>query len=124
MSENVAILGASDKQDRYSHKALVQLRDHGHRPIPIHPHLKEVEGYEVLPDLKALIDKKIKVDTVTMYVNPAVSSKVTNELLSLRPRRVIFNPGSENPELAKSLKQAGIEVVEGCTLVMLSIGNF
>ena len=121
MAEKVAILGASDKPERYAHMAFVMLKEHGHTPLPIHPNLKSVDGVSVTPSLK---DIKSPVDTLTMYVNPSISTKMKADILALKPKRVIFNPGSENPELVVALKKAGIHTVHACTLVLLRTGQF
>ncbi len=112
----VAVLGASPKEDRFSYKAVHLLKEHGHQPIPIHPAGHTVDG---VPGLKSLDDIKEPVDTLTMYVGPDISDKELDKILRLKPRRVIFNPGSENEQLAQKLEAAGIEVVRACTLVML-----
>jgi uncharacterized protein len=65
-----------------------------------------------------------KIDTVTMYVNPAISNKYKDDLIAVRPKRVIFNPGSENTPLATALKESGIEVENACTLVLLRSGQY
>ncbi|MGE3262078.1 MAG: CoA-binding protein [Bacteriovoracia bacterium] len=117
----VAILGASDNPSRYAHMAFRMLKDYGHEPIPVSPKLKNLEGVPVFATLK---DVPRPVDTLTMYVGPAISAKLQPEILALKPRRVIFNPGSENPELMAALEKAGIHVVEGCTLVLLRTNQF
>ena len=121
MKQKVAILGASDDPDRYSFKAFEMLKEYGHTPLPISPKLTELEGVSVV---KNLSDIKTSVDTLTMYVNPKISSGLKEEILKLKPRRVIFNPGSENSDLEKSLEAAGIHVVEACTLVLLRTNQF
>ena len=117
----VAVLGASNKADRYSYKALKMLQEHGHEPLPIHPKLKEIEGATVYCNLTA-IDKEVH--TLTMYVGPARSATMVDDILALGAKRVIFNPGTENSELQDKLRQHGVEVLEACTLVMLSTGTF
>jgi uncharacterized protein len=118
----VVVLGASSDESRYSHMAMVNLREHGWPRIPVHPRETVVDGEKVLPNLDALHGQSIH--TVTMYVNPALSDKMAESLLELKPQRVIFNPGSENPRLENMLRAQGIEVVEGCTLVMLRTKQF
>ena len=118
---NVAILGASNKPERYSHKAVVLLAEKGHTVFPVHPALPEMDGHLVF---KRLADIPEPVDTVTMYVGPALSAGMAEEILAAKPRRIIFNPGAENPELEAPLAAAGIEVVRACTLVMLRTGQF
>ena len=115
------IIGASDKPDRYANKAMHMLEKHGHAVILVHPNLKTIEGKPVLPSPKAVHEQ---VDTITMYVNPSISDAMENALKTIKPRRVIFNPGTENPRLARSLRAEGIEVEEACTLVLLQTGQF
>ncbi|PWB73135.1 CoA-binding protein [candidate division GN15 bacterium] len=112
----VAVLGASPKEDRYSFKAVKMLKEYGHRPIPVHPAGHTVDG---TPGLKSLDEIREPVDTLTMYVGADISDCELERILRLKPRRVIFNPGAENEPLAEKLEAAGIEVVRGCTLVML-----
>ena len=118
---NVAILGASNKPDRYSHKALVLLAEKGHAVFPVHPALPEIDGR---PVFKRLADITEPVHTVTMYVSAAHSAGLADALLAAKPARVIFNPGTENPELEDRLSAAGVEVVRACTLVLLRTGQF
>lgn len=120
-TERVVIVGASDNPGRYSHKALLLLSRHGHEVVPVHPLLAEIEGIKVASDLSAITGK---VDTVTMYVGPAISSGMRDKLIALKPRRVIFNPGAENATLVEALAEVGIVCVEACTLVLLTTGQF
>jgi predicted CoA-binding protein len=120
-SQRVVIVGASDKPDRYAHKAQLLLSQHGHEVVPVHPRLENIEGVPVVADLSQVTGA---VDTVTMYVGAAISQGLGDKLISVKPKRVIFNPGAENAELEEKLSQAGIEVEEACTLVMLRTGQF
>ena len=122
--EVVAVLGASSDTTRYSYKAIQMLKEYGHLPVPIHPRETEVLGYKVVPDIKELVKQGQQIDTLTMYVNPALSTKYQQDIIDLKPKRVIFNPGSENPGLAKILTDNGILVEEACTLVLLRTGQF
>jgi predicted CoA-binding protein len=117
----VAVLGASPKPDRFSFKAVRMLKEHGFKPIPVHPAGLAVDG---VPGVKSLDEIKDTIDTLTMYVNSNISNEQTELILKIHPRRVIFNPGAENEELTKKLEDAGIEVVRHCTLVMLSVGLY
>lgn len=119
--ERVVIVGASDNPARYSHRALLLLRKHGHEVVPVHPKLAEIEGVPVVAALDLISGS---VDTVTMYVGPAISAGLQEKLVALRPRRVIFNPGAENAALAAALQKAGIACEEACTLVLLTTGQF
>ena len=120
-SRTVVILGASLKQERYANKAQRLLIKHGYKVIPVHPVQKEIEGVPVVRNLAEIAEK---VDTVTMYLNPQVSSGLTEELIALKPRRVIFNPGTESSDLEESLGKNGMLIVRACTLVLLQTGQF
>lgn len=118
---NVAILGASNKPERYSHQAVVLLAQKGHPVFPINPALPEIDGHRVY---KSLADVPVPLHTVTLYVSPALSTGMAAALIAANPARVIFNPGTENPELEEKLAAAGIETVRACTLVLLRTGQF
>jgi predicted CoA-binding protein len=122
--EVVAVLGASSDTTRYSYKAIQMLKEYGHIPVPIHPRETEVLGYKVVPDIRTLVKQGKKIDTLTMYVNPALSTKYQQDIIDLKPKRVIFNPGSENPGLEKALAENGILVEDACTLVLLRTNQF
>ena len=110
-----AILGASNKPERYSHRALLMLRDHDHEVIPVHPNLREIEGIPVTASLSQISGK---VDTLTLYLRPELSAPLAPEIIELAPRRVIFNPGTESTELEQHLTAAGIATENACTLVL------
>lgn len=118
----VAILGASQNPDRYSYKAFRMLQDYGHSVVPIHPALDEIEKTPVKHKLSEIEEGSI--DTLTVYVNPEISSTLRGDIFKLRPSRVIFNPGSENTQLMNELREKGIRVVEACTLVLLRTRQF
>lgn len=119
--EKVVILGASDRPDRYAYKAFKMLQEYGHQPIPVHPQLTSVEGVSVVSELKDISES---FDTLTLYVNPKISEALSDQILQSGAKRVIFNPGTENQKLEEQLRANNIEVVEGCTLVMLRTGQF
>lgn len=121
MSQRVVIVGASDKPERYAHKAMRSLIQHGHEVVLVHPRLTTIEE---IPVHSSVSEATGPVDTVTLYVGPASSSQIAADLLTLRPGRVIFNPGAENPKLAQRLRQAGIATEDACTLVLLATGTF
>ena len=118
---NVAVIGASNKPDRYSYQAVMLLKEKGHHVYPVHPRIKDIEGMTVYPSLK---DIKDSIDTISMYVAADVSNGMEQELVAKSPRRIIFNPGAENPELATKLENQGIQPVNACTLVMLRTNQF
>ena len=119
--ERVIILGASNKPERYAHRAQTMLTKHGHSVVLINPGLKEIDG---LPVMASLSEVTGEVDTVTVYVNQVISGAAAEQLLALKPKRVIFNPGTENEELAAKLTAAGISAVQACTLVLLTTNQF
>lgn len=120
-AQTVAVLGASANPDRYSNMAVRRLREAGHRVIPVNPALEQIEG---LPVAKSLGDIRESIDTLTLYVGPQRLAPLTDEILRLAPKRVIFNPGTESPDLATALDKANIPHLEACTLVMLQTGQF
>jgi predicted CoA-binding protein len=117
----VAVIGASRKPERYSNRALGMLASHGHSPIPVSKFGDAILGYTGYASLTAVPGP---IDTVTLYLSPEKQPPVIQDILTVRPRRVIFNPGAENPEAAAALARDGIEVVEACTLVLLVTGQF
>lgn len=119
--ERVVVLGASPKLDRYSNKAVKLLLEHGYSVVPVHPVASEIEGLPVASALSAVHDP---VDTLTVYLSPTLSDSLQDDILALKPRRVIFNPGTEHPPLKAALEQEGIRTEEACTLVLLNTGQF
>ena len=119
--ENVVVIGASNNEERYSNKAMKMLLEYGHNPIPVAP------AVDTIMDRKAYAkaaDVPGPVDTVTLYVGPKRQEGLFEQIEALKPRRVIFNPGTENPDACERLKAAGIEPLEACTLVLLRTGQF
>lgn len=120
-AQTVVVLGASPKPERYANRAMRMLREHGHRPIPVNPGFAEILGEKCYG---ALSDVPGPVDTVTLYVGPARSETLIEQIIAAKPHRIIMNPGAENDHLAERASSEGIEVVEGCTLVMLRSRTF
>ena len=118
---NVAVIGASDKPDRYSYKAVMLLKEKGHKVYPVHQRIKAIEGLSVFPSIKEIKDP---LDTVSLYVAADISSAIGDDILAAKPRRIIFNPGAENPDLAAKAGRQGITPVNACTLVLLNTGQF
>jgi predicted CoA-binding protein len=121
MKQNVAILGASQKTERYSYKALKMLLENDHNVFPVHPILKDIEGHEVYAKLENI---KEAVDTLTVYVGPKWIEAMIDEIVEFKPGRVILNPGTESEPLKVALDKAEIPWLEACTLVLLSTGQF
>lgn len=122
--EVVAVLGASNDSSRYSFKAMEMLKEFGHKPVPVHPRETEVLGQKVYKTLGDLAQAGEKIDTITVYVNAAISDKFKGDFVAVHPKRVIFNPGAENPKLAQFLEGHGINVENACTLVLLRTGQY
>ena len=114
------LIGASTNPDRYAHKATISLQKHGHEVILLGIKEGKVNG-NVIQTTKPLLTD---IDTVTLYIGPQHQAEWTAYLLALKPRRIIFNPGTENEALEQLAQNAGIETIKGCTLVMLSVGTF
>src|ERR1041384_6908903 len=113
---NVAVVGASNKPDRYSYQAVMLLKEKGHAVYPVHQRIKEIDGMKVYPSIKDIANA---MDTVSMYVRADVSSAIADDILAKKPRRIIFNPGAENPQLEVQARAQGIATLNACTLVML-----
>lgn len=114
------VLGASDNPSRYSYLAIQRLRNHNHPVVAVGRKNTKVADVMVETDQKPFDD----IDTVTLYLNPQHQQEYYNYILALKPKRIIFNPGAENDELADLAKQKGIQPVEACTLVMLSTNQY
>lgn len=114
------VLGASQRPERYSYLAIRSLRKHQIEVVAIGARKGIVEDVEIQTEPKDFED----IHTVTIYLNPKNQLPYFNYILGLNPKRIIFNPGTENPELEKLARKNGIDVVEGCTLVMLSNGTY
>jgi predicted CoA-binding protein len=114
------VLGASDNPERYSYLAVNRLRANGHPVEGIGRKKTRVSDVEVDTEKKPFPD----IDTVTLYLNPVRQKEYYDYILSLHPKRLIFNPGAENPELYEIAKAASIQPLEACTLVLLSTGQF
>ena len=121
MSMKTLVLGASPNPVRYAYSAVEQLRWKGHEVVAIGNRTGRIEDVEILTEWPVSIPD---LDTITLYLGPQNQKPVYQQILDYKPRRIIFNPGTENPELMRMAREAGIEVVQACTLVMLSIGNY
>ncbi len=121
--KKILILGASSNGTRYSYMAMERLVHHGHQVILVSPKYDEIQGHHCYHQLRD-VDLKEKVDAITMYVGPKISSTLISDIVKLNPRVVIFNPGSENSEVYKALEQKGIHYLEACTLVLLNTNQF
>ncbi|PQB04785.1 CoA-binding protein [Aureitalea marina] len=114
------VLGASTNTNRYSYLAIKRLLEHGHQVVGVGRDEAEVLGVHISSTLEPVAG----IDTVTIYVNPTNQYLFADYILSLKPRRVIFNPGSENPSLYAKLLEADIDVEVACTLVLLGTEQY
>ncbi|MBK9479546.1 MAG: CoA-binding protein [Bacteroidetes bacterium] len=114
------IIGASENPTRYSNQAAHRLLEHGFAIEQIGKKEGMVEGVKIETGTPLLSD----IDTVTLYINPTHQKNYYSYILNLKPRRIIFNPGTENPELVTLAQQNNIQTEEACTLVLLSIGAY
>ena len=120
MSKDTVVIGASPSEEKYGYKATVSLKRHGHKVYPIGLKEGKIEGLDIItdrPDIK-------NIDTVTLYVGPQNQDGWKEYIYSLKPKRIIFNPGTENDAFEAEVRAKGIEATQACTLVMLSIGNY
>lgn len=117
MNKKTVIIGASTNTNRYAYLAAEMLTEYRHEIVPVGIKKGEILGHAIMniadrPSIK-------EVDTVTLYIGPQHQPEHYNYILSLKPKRVIFNPGTENREFELLLEESGIEAIEACTLVML-----
>ncbi len=120
MKNKTLVMGASENPERYSNKAILSLKRKGHEVVALGKTGGSVQGVEIHKEPEQRDD----IDTVTLYLNPMHQKQYYDYILSLKPRRIIFNPGTENEELEKLAFQNDIEFLEACTLVMLSTGQY
>jgi uncharacterized protein len=114
------VLGASDNPNRYSYLAIRRLRAYGHPVVAVGRKQAIVEDVPITKEKNPLTD----IDTVTLYLNPTHQKEYYDYIISVKPKRIIFNPGAENNELVKLAKANNIQVLEACTLVMLGTGQY
>lgn len=119
--KKTAVLGASLSAGRYSYTAVNRLAAAGHQVVAIG---KKAGLIGSIPVTTAFPDSIPDLDTISLYLSPVNQQPVYDDILRLKPRRIIFNPGTENAELKKMAESRGIATEEACTLVLLSLGNY
>jgi len=119
-AKKTLVMGASSNPERYAYKAIKMLQRFGHPVLAVGKKEDEVDGLKIEKQQLPFEN----VDTVTLYLNPMNQKQHYDYIIGLRPKRVVFNPGTENPELFTLLKQNGIEVEVACTLVLLSTNQY
>lgn len=117
----VAVLGASDKPERYSNRAIRELVLHGYDVIPVHPMIPSVEG---IPVVARLGNIHRPFDVISVYVRPQVTDGLIDEIISCSPRVVVFNPGTESPDAERRLSDAGIGILHACTITTVRTDTF
>lgn len=120
MKKKTLVLGGSSNPERYSFLAINRLRKHEHPVVSIGSKEAVVADVKVVTDHPAFTD----IDTVSIYLNPTRQQEYYDYILSLKPKRIIFNPGAENEELKQLALKNDIQPMEACTLVLLSTGQY
>jgi uncharacterized protein len=120
VQKTTLVLGASDNIERYSNMAIKKLVAYNHPVIAV-GNKKAVVGNVII---ETEFDSKEPIDTVTLYLGPKNQLPYYNTILAINPKRIIFNPGTENEELAKLATSKGIEAINACTLVMLATNQY
>lgn len=120
MNKKTIVIGASAKPDRYSNRAVRMLTKNNHETIALGFEKTMIENIPIVTEWK----KYENVNTVSLYINPQRQKEYYNYILSLKPKRIIFNPGTENVELEKLATENNIQALEACTLVLLSTEQY
>lgn len=120
MKKKTLVLGGSANPERYSFLAINSLRKHEHPVVAIGRKNAIVNDVEIKTEHTLFPD----IDTVTIYLNPSHQQEYYKYILSLKPKRIIFNPGAENKELYQLAMKNNIQPMEACTLVLLSTGQY
>lgn len=120
MNKKTVVIGASAKQDRYSNRAVRMLQKNNHDVIALGFENSTIDNCPIQTDWKHYEG----IDTVTLYLNPTRQKEYYQYILGLHPKRIIFNPGTENTEFEKLAKANNIQVLEACTLVLLTTGQY
>lgn len=119
-NKKTLVLGASEKPERYSNLAVKKLSAHQHTVVALGKRKGQIGDVHIETEQQTFGN----IDTVTLYINPLHQQEYYDYILSLHPKRIIFNPGTENDELVVLAKQQGILTLEACTLVLLSTGQY
>lgn len=114
------IIGATPNPQRYANKAANSLVMHGHPIVNVGIKTGEAANQPIEKPETVYTD----IDTITLYVNPDNQKNLYKYILDTKPKRIIFNPGTENAELEEKANAAGIETIDACTLVMLATGQY
>jgi len=121
-TKTTLVIGASENVNRYSNMAMKLLKVYGHPVLALGKQKGEVDG--TIIETVSNCFKNSQIDTITLYLNPQNQVKYYQDIIDLKPQRVIFNPGTENDELAEKLSENGRASEEACTLVLLRSGQY
>jgi hypothetical protein len=113
------VLGASTNPERYSYKAILRLDSINEKVIALGKAGGKVGSHQFIQEWP-----HDQLDTITLYLNPKNQEQYFDDIIRSKPRRVIFNPGTENPILAALCDENGIQALEACTLVLISLGKY
>lgn len=119
-SKKTLIIGASENPERYANMAFHKLTQHHHEVVMIGNKEGVIDGVSIQKGMPNINE----IDTITLYLNPKNQEAYYNYIIGLNPKRIIFNPGTENPTLEEKANQNGIQTIEACTLVLLSINKY
>lgn len=119
-NKKTLVLGASENPSRYSYLAINNLRKHGHDVVAIGNRIGKVQDVDIIKDHPEIED----LNTVSMYLSAKNQDQYYDYILSQHPKRIIFNPGAENPELEALAKEKDIFTQNACTLVLLTTGQY
>lgn len=120
LNKPTVVIGASSHHQRYSYIATLSLQQHGCDVYPVGIHEGKIGNIDIITSKHFIAN----IDTVTLYIRPEIQEEWIDYIYSLNPKRVIFNPGTENPEFEEHLRNNGIEALQACTLIMLSLKNY
>ena len=120
MTKKTLVIGASTNPSRYSFMAIKKLTSYGHPVFAIGNKEGEVSGVKFSKE-RVMFDD---IDTITLYLNEKNQKSFYDYILELKPKRVLFNPGTENEELQNLLRKNNIAFEEACTLVLLGTGQY
>lgn len=119
-NKTTLVIGVSENPARISNVALRRLKRHGHSVIAI----GSKAGFVDDTPIHTNIPENLEVDTVTLYIRPEIQETIKNNILNVKMRRMIFNPGTENPSLETEARKLGIITENNCMLVLLSLGEY
>jgi predicted CoA-binding protein len=119
-NKKTLVIGASPKAERYSYKATQMLQEYNHEVVPFGVKKGAIGALEIMSEWP----EKESFDTITLYVNPKLQEQYNQKIIALNPKRIIFNPGTENEKLADMAEQNNIQTTNACTLVLLRSNQY